>query len=172
LNQALLTGVPPDPPFLLPFALPTARVGGRDHFFEVAFLPFFYWRGVPRNRYWRPGRPSCCPAGRPSASGRSALVESGSFPFNWPSRAARRALKAQLPSGRDAGGGMGRGRRGGAWRLGSARVTGQWQRPLGWPRLLFITARERAGGRCSASAAELNAQQARSASKQRSAGEV
>ena len=45
---AVLTGVPPDPPFLLPFCLPTARVGGCDIFFEVTFLPFFIWRGVPR----------------------------------------------------------------------------------------------------------------------------
>jgi hypothetical protein len=46
---AVLTGVPPDPPFLLPFCLPTARVGGCDIFFEVTFLPSFNWRGVPRN---------------------------------------------------------------------------------------------------------------------------
>jgi hypothetical protein len=45
---AVLTGVPPDPPFLLPFCLPTARVGGCDIFFEVTFIPFFIWRGVPR----------------------------------------------------------------------------------------------------------------------------
>jgi hypothetical protein len=33
---AVLTGVPPDPPFLLPFCLPLARVGGCDICVEVA----------------------------------------------------------------------------------------------------------------------------------------
>jgi hypothetical protein len=49
VRLAVLTGVPPDPPFLLPFCLPTARVGGCDIFFEVTFLPFFNWRVGPRN---------------------------------------------------------------------------------------------------------------------------
>lgn len=50
---AVLTGVPPDPPFLLPFCLPTARVGGCDIFFEVTFPPFFHRRLLPRN-FWHP----------------------------------------------------------------------------------------------------------------------
>ena len=47
--RAVLTGVPPDPPFLLPFCLPTARVGGCDIFFEVTFPPFPHRRLLPRN---------------------------------------------------------------------------------------------------------------------------
>jgi hypothetical protein len=63
---AVLTGVPPDPPFLLPFALPTARVGGCDIFFEVTFLPFFIWRGVPRNRLGALGVHHVAPQGGPA----------------------------------------------------------------------------------------------------------
>jgi hypothetical protein len=49
VGLAVLTGVPPDPPFLLPFCLPTARVGGCDIFFEVTFPPFPHRRLLPRN---------------------------------------------------------------------------------------------------------------------------